>query len=173
MNPIAKNSSIIVLIFAVAFLLTDLSIPQSATALSRAERVGGSWGGSCWKESGSTGKNTDRCNTDLVCRNCCNNKRDSCKRKYPNRKDKCENYWTFCMDKQRKSTSIPGGTGFTAPSGRVKRMPSFGQRLRQMTLQHYFQGGGIRRRGIGSAGLETLPPVIPDPVPPTRPTLER
>ena len=174
MNPFAKHSSILVFIFAVAFLLIDLSVPQSATALSRAERVGGSWGGSCWKESGSTGKNTDRCNTDLTCRSCCDRKRDSCKSKYPKSKAKCENYWTFCMDRQRKPTSLPGGTGFKAPSGKVKRMPSLGQRLRQMRVQQYFQWGGVRSRGIESGAMgPPLPLVIPEPVPPTRPTLKR
>ena len=179
MNPIAKNSSIIVLGFGLLFLKIELFVPQPATALSRSERVGNSWGAGCWKEVATPGSNKDRCNTDLTCRSCCDRKRDSCKRKYPNSKAKCENYWTFCMDRQRKPTSIPGGTGLKAPSGRVKRTPSFGQRLRQMQIQQYFQYrrrcvDGVCPRGIGSPGMEsTLPLVIPEPVPPTRPTLER
>ena len=168
MKHITKNSSIIVLAFGVLFLLADLFVPQSATALSRAEKVGNSWGGGCWKESGSIGKNTDRCNTDLTCRSCCDRKRDSCKRKYPNSKSKCQNYWTFCMDRQRKPTSIPGGTGFQAPSGRIKQTPRSSRFSSRFRLQRFFQFGGIRSRGIDNLP----PPVNPDPEPPALPNFE-
>ena len=179
MHPTMKNSSIIVLIFGVAFFMIDLVVPQSGyTARSKSpSEIGNSWGLGCWAELEKADLDTYKrnkgkmCHRNTTCSKCCERKRKSCGRKYS--KTKCDESYSFCVDKVRP-TRIPGRTGFKAPSGRVKRPPTLGQRLRQMRVQQYFQWGGVRSRGIESGGPESpLPLVIPDPVPPTRPTLER
>jgi hypothetical protein len=166
MKNIVNHSSVTVLTVGGLFLLAALFVPQPATGLSRSERVGGSWGSNCWKEAGTPRRGEQYCSQNFTCRNCCQRKEDSCKRKYPNRKTACENYFTYCADSKPTKTLLPGGTKLPqAPSGRIKQTPRSSTRF---SIQQFMRRFQLRGRGI-----ENLPPlVIPDPEPPARPAFE-
>ena len=170
MKNIVNHSSITILTMGWFFLLIGVFVPQIATAKSRAETVGGSWGSNCWKEAldsaGKEGIKDKYCSQNFVCRNCCQRKKDNCMSKYPSRKAACDNYFTFCADIENPTqTLMPGGATLPqAPSGKVQQTPPPSPFSSQFNIQQF---------SLRSRGIENLPPlVIPDPIPPALPNFE-
>jgi len=92
---------------------------QPATALPP-EKIGNSWGGSCWAEieRGDQDYYDDiesgtYCYENTRCRSCCERKQRRCRKKY--NKSKCDESYTYWVDKQKQATGALGGISTFEP----------------------------------------------------------